>query len=129
MDDIKETVRNSGDKLCRAVASLTTRLCDVSLTGTSDAKQAMDIVLPFLLAEGIMSKVNNISKASIAIVMKLAKTMPWRVKANKEQAREYLETRNLQVYYQRKLYKMLDLKCLSTLNSKVLWPNEASTYL
>lgn len=57
------------------------------------------------------------------------KTMPWRVKANKEQAREYLETRNLQVYYQRKLYKMLDLKCLSTLNSKVLWPNEASTYL
>lgn len=73
MDDIKETVRNSGDKLCRAVASLTTRLCDVSLTGTSDAKQAMDIVLPFLLAEGIMSKVNNISKASIAIVMKLAK--------------------------------------------------------
>lgn len=73
MDDIKETVRNSGDKLCRAVASLTTRLCDISLTGTSDAKQAMDIVLPFLLAEGIMSKVDNIRKASIAIVMKLVK--------------------------------------------------------
>ena len=73
IDDIKETVRNSGDKLCRAIASLTTRLCDVSLTGKSDAKQAMDIVLPFLLAEGIMSKVDNIRKASIAMVMKLAK--------------------------------------------------------
>ncbi|CAL5425499.1 unnamed protein product [Camellia sinensis] len=73
MDDIKETVRNSGDRLCRAVTSLTTRLCDVSLTETSHARQAMDIVLPFLLTEGIMSKVDNIRKASIAMVMKLAK--------------------------------------------------------
>uniref|UniRef100_A0A5B7B1H9 Proteasome-associated protein ECM29 n=1 Tax=Davidia involucrata TaxID=16924 RepID=A0A5B7B1H9_DAVIN len=73
MDDIKETVRNSGDKLCRIVTSLTMRLCDVSLTEISDARQAMDIVLPLLLAEGIMSKVDNIRKASIAMVMKLAK--------------------------------------------------------
>ncbi|XP_059624994.1 uncharacterized protein LOC132268214 [Cornus florida] len=74
MDDIKETVRNSGDKLCRAVTSLTTRLCDVSLTEISDAKQAMDTVLPFLLTEGIMNRVDNIRKASIAMVMKLAKS-------------------------------------------------------
>ncbi|OMP08278.1 Armadillo-like helical [Corchorus olitorius] len=73
MDDIKETVRNAGDKLCRAVTSLTIRLCDVSLTEASDARQSMDIVLPFLLAEGIMSKVDNIRKASIGVVMKLAK--------------------------------------------------------
>lgn len=73
MDDIKETVRNSGDKLCRAVTSLTIRICDVSLTDSSDASQAMGIVLPFLLAEGILSKVDSIRKASIGIVMKLAK--------------------------------------------------------
>ncbi|XP_057955900.1 uncharacterized protein LOC131149465 [Malania oleifera] len=73
MDDIKETVRNSGDKLCRALTSLTIRLCDVLLTDVTEASQAMGIVLPFLLAEGIMSKVDSIRKASIAMVMKLAK--------------------------------------------------------
>ncbi|KAJ0102382.1 hypothetical protein Patl1_05580 [Pistacia atlantica] len=73
MDDIKETVRISGDKLCRSVTSLTIRLCDVTLTGISDASQAMEIVLPFLLAEGILSKVDSICKASIGVVMKLVK--------------------------------------------------------
>ncbi|XP_011080457.1 proteasome-associated protein ECM29 homolog [Sesamum indicum] len=73
MDDIKETVRNAGDRLCRAVASLTGRLCDVSLTPVPDARQAMAIVLPLLLTEGIMSKVENIRKASISMVTKLAK--------------------------------------------------------
>lgn len=75
MDDIKETVRNSGEKLCRAVTSLTIRLCDVSLTDISHASQAMDIVLPVLLGEGILSKVDTIRKASIAVVMKLAKVV------------------------------------------------------
>jgi len=73
MDDIKETVRNSGDKLCRAVSALTIRLCDISLTEKYEASQAMDVVLPLLLSEGIMSKVDSIRKASIGVVMKLAK--------------------------------------------------------
>lgn len=73
MDDIKETVRNAGESLCRAATSLTIRLCDVSLTPTIDASQTMDIVLPFLLGEGIMSKVANVQKASISLVMKLSK--------------------------------------------------------
>ncbi|XP_030522220.2 proteasome adapter and scaffold protein ECM29 isoform X2 [Rhodamnia argentea] len=73
MDDIKETVRNSGDKLCRAVTSLTIRLCDVNLTEASDSRQAMDVVLPYLLKEGILSMVDTVRKASIAVVMKLAK--------------------------------------------------------
>ncbi|OEL19793.1 Proteasome-associated protein ECM29-like protein [Dichanthelium oligosanthes] len=73
MDDIKETVRNAGDILCRAVSSLTVRLCDVSLTSTSDANETMNIVLPYLLSEGILSKVSSVQKASISLVMKLAK--------------------------------------------------------
>ncbi|KAL6906048.1 hypothetical protein ACP4OV_003649 [Aristida adscensionis] len=73
MDDIKETVRNAGDSLCRAVSSLTIRLCDVSLTSASDANETMNIVLPYLLSEGILSKVSNVQKASISLVMKLAK--------------------------------------------------------
>ncbi|KAJ1274098.1 hypothetical protein BS78_05G036600 [Paspalum vaginatum] len=73
MDDIKETVRNAGDSLCRAVSSLTIRLCDVSLTSTSDANETMNIVLPYLLSEGILSKVPSVQKAAISLVMKLAK--------------------------------------------------------
>ncbi|KAJ9146595.1 hypothetical protein P3X46_028837 [Hevea brasiliensis] len=73
MDDIKETVRNAGDRLCRAVSSLTIRLCDVSLTDISDTRKAMEISLPLLLMEGILSKVDSIRKASIGVVMKLAK--------------------------------------------------------
>ncbi|RYR45699.1 hypothetical protein Ahy_A07g031502 isoform A [Arachis hypogaea] len=73
MDDIKETVRISGERLCRAITTLTTRLCDVSLTDTSDARKAMNIVLPFLLTEGILSKVDSVRKASIGVVMKLTK--------------------------------------------------------
>ncbi|KAG6414017.1 hypothetical protein SASPL_126733 [Salvia splendens] len=73
MDDIKETVRNAGDRLFRAVSSLTGRLCDVSLTPVPESRQTMAIVLPLLLTEGIMSKVDNIRKASIGMVTKLAK--------------------------------------------------------
>ncbi|CAA3007764.1 proteasome-associated ECM29 homolog isoform X1 [Olea europaea subsp. europaea] len=73
MDDIKETVRNAGDRLYRAVSSLTGRLCDVSLTPVPEARKTMDMILPLLLTEGIMSKVQNIRKASIGMVTKLAK--------------------------------------------------------
>ncbi|KAD4180200.1 hypothetical protein E3N88_28791 [Mikania micrantha] len=73
MDDIKETVRTSGERLSRAVTSLTLRLCDISLTEISDARKTMDIVLPLLLTDGIMSKVDDIRKASITVVTKLAK--------------------------------------------------------
>lgn len=73
MDDIKETVRNAGDSLCRAVSLLTVRLCDVSLNTSSDANETMNIVLPYLLSEGILSKVSSVQKASISLVMKLAK--------------------------------------------------------
>ncbi|CAI9106154.1 OLC1v1005230C2 [Oldenlandia corymbosa var. corymbosa] len=73
MDDIKETVRNAGDRLCRAVTSLTVRLCDISLTPMTEARQSMTVVLPILLTEGIMSKVETIRKASIGVVTKLAK--------------------------------------------------------
>lgn len=73
MDDIKESVRNAGDSLCRAATSLSLRLCDSSLTERSDASAAMAIVLPFMLSNGIMSKVGTVQKVSINLVMKFAK--------------------------------------------------------
>ena len=38
MDDIKESVWNAGDSLCRATTSLSLRLCDTSLTERSQCK-------------------------------------------------------------------------------------------
>ncbi|KAL3828680.1 hypothetical protein ACJIZ3_017482 [Penstemon smallii] len=73
MDDVKETVRTAGERLCRAVASLTGRLCDISLTPVPEARQTMAIVLPLLLTDGMMSKVDNIRKVAIGMVTKLAK--------------------------------------------------------
>ncbi|KAL3683345.1 hypothetical protein R1sor_001367 [Riccia sorocarpa] len=73
IDDIKETVRLAGESLCRAVSSLTLRLCDTSLTPEADAKAAMAIVLPFLLSKGIMSSVSDIRRVSLNAVMKLVK--------------------------------------------------------
>ncbi|KAK8955794.1 hypothetical protein KSP40_PGU002294 [Platanthera guangdongensis] len=74
MDDIKETVRKSGDSLCRSVSSLTIRLCDISLTPLPDATETISIVLPFLLVEGITSKVSSIQTASVSLVMKVSKS-------------------------------------------------------
>ncbi|KAF7850461.1 hypothetical protein BT93_L5473 [Corymbia citriodora subsp. variegata] len=74
MGAVNNTVRSSGDKLCHAVTSLTVRLCDSNLTDASDSRQAMDIVLPYLLREGIQSTDDASHKAStIVVVMKLAK--------------------------------------------------------
>ncbi|KAH9316636.1 hypothetical protein KI387_025263, partial [Taxus chinensis] len=74
MDDIKETVRNAGDSLCRAVSSLSTRLCDTSLTERTDASATMAIVLPFMLSQGMLSKVSSVQQVSIKMVMKLSKS-------------------------------------------------------
>ncbi|GLJ38855.1 hypothetical protein SUGI_0791890 [Cryptomeria japonica] len=73
MDDIKETVRNAGDSLCRAASSLSTRLCDTSLTDRNDASATMAIVLPFMLSQGMMSKVSSVQQVSIKMIMKLSK--------------------------------------------------------
>ncbi|KAF7852405.1 hypothetical protein BT93_L0950 [Corymbia citriodora subsp. variegata] len=74
MGDINDAVRKSGYKLCRTVTSLTIRLCDVNQTEVSNSLQAMDVVLPYLLKEGIQSTGDPIRKAStIAVVMELTK--------------------------------------------------------
>ncbi|CAM6125657.1 unnamed protein product [Calypogeia fissa] len=73
IDDIKETVRLAGGSLCRAVNSLTLRLCDTTLTAEADAKATMAIVLPFLLSKGILSSVEDVRQISVAAVMKLVK--------------------------------------------------------
>ncbi|XP_024395125.1 LOW QUALITY PROTEIN: uncharacterized protein [Physcomitrium patens] len=73
VDDIKETVRTSGDVLCRSVSSLSLRLSDNSLSPEKDARDTMAIVLPFLLTKGIMSTVSDVRRLSINTVMKLVK--------------------------------------------------------
>lgn len=72
-DDIKESVRLSGEKLCRTLSSLSIRLCDPSLTPQKDASEACEIVLPILLNQGILSGVPAIQRLSLNTISKLVK--------------------------------------------------------
>lgn len=72
-DDIKESVRAAGEKLCRTASSLSVRLCDASLTPAADAQEACAIVLPILLSKGMLSTLPGLRKTSLATISKLVK--------------------------------------------------------
>ncbi|GJP72793.1 hypothetical protein CLOP_g3551 [Closterium sp. NIES-67] len=72
-DDIKDSVRTAGEKLCRAATSLTVRLCDPTLTPRADARAACGIVLPVLLAQGMTSSVASVRHLALSTTAKLAK--------------------------------------------------------
>lgn len=73
IDDIKETVRLSGEVLCKSVRSLTLRLCDAHHSGPSEVKGTIEIVLPILLERGLLSTVKEVQALSMDVIMKLAK--------------------------------------------------------
>ncbi|CAI5476237.1 unnamed protein product [Closterium sp. Yama58-4] len=72
-DDIKDSVRVAGEKLCRAATSLTVRLCDPTLTPRADAHAACSIVLPVLLAQGMTSSVGSVRHLALSTTAKLVK--------------------------------------------------------
>ncbi|CAI5535091.1 unnamed protein product [Closterium sp. Naga37s-1] len=72
-DDIKDSVRVAGEKLCRAATSLTVRLCDPTLTPRADAHAACSVVLPVLLAQGMTSSVGSVRHLALSTTAKLAK--------------------------------------------------------
>jgi proteasome component ECM29 len=73
IDDIKETVRNAGQILCKSTRSLTLRLCDAHHSGPSDVSGTIKIVLPIMLEKGLMSTVKEVQALSMDVIMKLVK--------------------------------------------------------
>jgi proteasome component ECM29 len=73
MDDVKETVRNAGTMLNRAISTLCIRLCDSQQSGEVIAGKTLGLLLPFLLEEGISQTAAEVRVASIQQMVKLVK--------------------------------------------------------
>lgn len=76
MDDIKESVRQEGNKLAKTLATISTRLADVK-SGSSEkkAKEVLDDLIPFLLGgKGLLSDSEDIKQFSLETILKLCKT-------------------------------------------------------
>jgi hypothetical protein len=56
MDDIKESCREAAAGAMRSLRSLTLRLADPSATPAADAREAVALMLPFLLETGAPQK-------------------------------------------------------------------------
>eukprot|EP00798_Chlamydomonas_sp_ICE-L_P021409 gene21409-28366_t len=64
LDDIKETVRSQAETLARVVRGLSLRLVDPAHVTASDCTEAVAMLLPLLLEEGLGSSVKELSKAA-----------------------------------------------------------------
>lgn len=72
IDDIKESVRQAGFALARALRSATLRLVDKRHGASGgDAKEAVAAVLPFLLEKGLVSPVKEVQALAIDVIAKL----------------------------------------------------------
>eukprot|EP00002_Diphylleia_rotans_P027784 TRINITY_DN5582_c0_g1_i1.p1 TRINITY_DN5582_c0_g1~~TRINITY_DN5582_c0_g1_i1.p1 ORF type:complete len:1767 (+),score=261.55 TRINITY_DN5582_c0_g1_i1:43-5343(+) len=80
MDDVKETVRKAGQTAARAVASFSLRVCNPTLSPERDAKKAIDVVLPFIVHQGITSAVDEIRSFSLGQLIKLTEAAGFLVK-------------------------------------------------
>ncbi len=57
----------------RSLSSLSVRLCDPVYTNPSHGKEAIGMILPFLLSEGLHSPVDDIRKLSVEQLLKICK--------------------------------------------------------
>ena len=73
VDDVKDSVREAGLGAMRALGALSMRLCSPSLTPARDARAAVGLLLPFLLAEGVTSAVRDAQRLSLRYLAELAK--------------------------------------------------------
>ncbi|KAJ3022327.1 UNVERIFIED_CONTAM: hypothetical protein HDU68_009207, partial [Siphonaria sp. JEL0065] len=73
LDDIKESVRVAAFTTCKTLTNVTVKYCDPSVVSLSEGQTIMDIVMPFFLTKGLVSKAEDVAKFSLATVLKIAK--------------------------------------------------------
>jgi len=73
LDDIKESVRVTAKISMKSLSELTTRFCDVSLTPAAQGKEALEIALPFLLQQGLVSEAEEVRNFSLKQILKITK--------------------------------------------------------
>jgi proteasome component ECM29 len=73
MDDVKESVRQSGLTLVRCIRGLTLRFADKELTPPSEGKEAVSGAVPLLLQLGLPSRVPEVQALAVDTIAKLIK--------------------------------------------------------
>ncbi|KAL4530388.1 hypothetical protein Ndes2437B_g03884 [Nannochloris sp. 'desiccata'] len=73
MDDVKESVRQSGITLVRCIRGLTLRFADKELTPPSEGKEAVAAALPLLLQLGLPSRVPEVQALAVDTIAKIIK--------------------------------------------------------
>ncbi|KAJ3390388.1 hypothetical protein HDU84_007518 [Entophlyctis sp. JEL0112] len=73
LDDIKESVRVAAFSTCKTLTNVTVKYCDPTVVTVSEGQAVMDIVMPFFLTKGLNSKAEEVSKFSLATVLKITK--------------------------------------------------------
>ncbi|CEP12173.1 hypothetical protein [Parasitella parasitica] len=74
LDDIKDSVRQASTATCRSLTKLTVHYCDPTMVAMADGLKVMDIVMPFLLQNGIVSDAEDVRKFSLDAVLRVCKT-------------------------------------------------------
>ncbi|KAG0202738.1 hypothetical protein BGX28_004843 [Mortierella sp. GBA30] len=73
LDDIKESVRTAAFKTCRALTLMTVKYCDPKHVSEAEGQRVLDIIIPFLVGKGLLSTAEEVSKFSLATILKICK--------------------------------------------------------
>lgn len=71
VDDVKESVRKAAVTLARALTRLSVRLADAKYTPTSEAQQALAVLVPLLLSKGLGARANDARAVSLSALLKI----------------------------------------------------------
>ena len=71
MDDIKESVRNAAEVACKTLQSVSIRACDANQRKVG--QEAVHVLLPVLLEQGLASRVDEIRKLVLDTIVKISK--------------------------------------------------------
>ena len=78
MDDIKETVRTAADRAGRTLASISIKLCDHGNASPTDGPKDCEVVIPYLMKQGLNADADEVRTFAIKTLIKVAKEAgPW----------------------------------------------------
>lgn len=74
LDDVKESVRQAALATCKNLSRLTVRYCDPAVVSQQDGAKVMNIVIPYLLEQGIVSNAADVQKFTLNTLLQVCKT-------------------------------------------------------
>jgi proteasome component ECM29 len=74
IDDIKESVRLAAFQTAKTLTNLTVRYCNPSYFSETRGQRIMDMMIPFLLTNGLGNMADEVRQFSLATILKLCKS-------------------------------------------------------